>query len=395
MQHVCYGHRMKHVVVFRCALLPGSETFIKEQCLHLVRWRPMLLGLERASGCLPLHDIPHQITHTNHPPLLQRICRWLGCGRGLLPSDALPLAKGHQPDLVHAHFGPDGVMAAQLAQDLGVPLLITLHGYDVFVSEAHWQGGSRGRYMADYPAQIRKLASKPWVHLVAVSQAVKQQAVHQYGIAENKISVAYIGIDTQKFTPSEIPMPSRGLTICFVGRLVPKKGLHVLVEAVARAARSVPNIRLRVIGDGPERAALTRLAAELNCPVDFLGHQPPESVANLLSESRLFCLPSVTAPSGDAEGFGLVILEAQSCGVPVLTSARGGATEGILEGQTGFSFAEGDVETLTARIVELIDDAPRLEAMGLRARAFVQSHFDIRDCTPRLEAIYDHMTSAT
>jgi len=112
-----------------------------------------------------------------------------------------------------------------------------------------------------------------------------------------------------------------------------------------------------------------------------------------LNEARVLCLPSLTAANGDAEGLGMVLLEAQACGVPVVTSARGGASEGIIDGVTGFSFAENDVEELSERLYAVLADDVRALAMSHAARQFVLEAFDIRKCTQQLEDLYEEVTA--
>jgi glycosyltransferase involved in cell wall biosynthesis len=88
----------------------------------------------------------------------------------------------------------------------------------------------------------------------------------------------------------------------------------------------------------------------------------------------------------------MVLLEAQACGVPVVTSARGGAEEGVIDGKTGFAFAERDVDTLSDRLTRVLTDDDLALSMSEEARAFVRQRFDIRRCTRSLEQLYDEIT---
>jgi len=104
----------------------------------------------------------------------------------------------------------------------------------------------------------------------------------------------------------------------------------------------------------------------------------------------VFCLPSITASNGDAEGLGIVLLEAQAAGVPAVTSARGGAQEGIVHGSTGFAHAEKDVAALRDGLATLLADDELASRFGEEGRRNVVENMDIRDCMARLEAIYEH-----
>jgi colanic acid/amylovoran biosynthesis glycosyltransferase len=155
--------------------------------------------------------------------------------------------------------------------------------------------------------------------------------------------------------------------------------------------RHVTGAELRIVGDGPFRAELEQLSRALGGETRFCGALTPDQVRDELNRTRIFCLPSIHAANGDAEGFGLVLLEAQAAGVPVVSSAFGGAQEGILHGQSGYCFAEGDGETLAKHLVELLADPARAAAMGLAARRFVTAAFDIEKCTASLERHYNQI----
>jgi glycosyltransferase involved in cell wall biosynthesis len=151
----------------------------------------------------------------------------------------------------------------------------------------------------------------------------------------------------------------------------------------------VPNAELVIAGDGPLRAGSEQLATRLGLHVTFAGELSADQVREQLTQARVLCLPSVEAANGDAEGFGLVLLEAQACGVPVVSSARGGAGEGLVEGMTGFRVDERDVGGLADRLTRVLADDAALAGMSTRAVDFTRRHFDIERCTAILEDTYD------
>jgi glycosyltransferase involved in cell wall biosynthesis len=185
---------------------------------------------------------------------------------------------------------------------------------------------------------------------------------------------------------------ARRRRILFIGRFVEKKGGEYLLRAYARLRNRVPDAELTMVGDGPLQKKLEQLAGELQIPVRFPGALGAVQVKREIDEARVLCLPSVTAGNGDAEGFGMVLLEAQACGVPVVTSARGGAEEGVIDGKTGFAFAERDVDTLSERLTRVLTDDDLALSMSEEARPFVKQRFDIRRCTRSLEQLYDEIT---
>lgn len=379
---------MKRVVVFREDLLPISQTFIKEQVVALRRWAPLLTGLRFVDGldlrdlncCLLSGWLPRRVARKLVPALRELELVPVGMRRQL---------RDLAPALLHVHFATDLVAFWPLLKSVQAPILVTLHGYDINIYEEFWH--SQGYAGRRYPARLREIARDPRVHFIAVSKAIQARAI-EYGIPSEKIWVRYIGVDVARFTPADLPISQRKRKILFVGRMVEKKGARVLIRAFAQVRSRLSDAELIMVGEGPDLAAAKQLAIDLNVPVNFEGKRPSDVVLTLLSEARVLCLPSLTATNGDAEGLGIALLEAQACGVPVVTSARGGATEGIIDGVTGFAFAEGDVDELSARLCAVLEDDDRALAMSHAARQFAVQTFDIRKCTHQLEDLYEEVT---
>ncbi|MET4481494.1 glycosyltransferase [Bradyrhizobium sp. F1.13.3] len=379
----------KTVLVYRNELLPISETFIKEQMLALHYWRPVLVG-RRLLNQLPLDDIDVRIVGLRHSTTATNVVSKLRRALGVVPSKVIEELKSENPLLVHAHFGIDALDAWPIARALKVPMLVTLHGYDINTHRAWWEAGHGGIRMRFYPRRLLRLARRPHVSFVAVSQALRRRAIG-FGIPAEKIAVSYIGIDIRKFRTGDVPIAQRALRVLFIGRLVEKKGCEFLISAMSRVQKELPAAQLTVVGDGPLRQDLEQMARTLNVRISFLGAQSSADVKRELDASRVMCLPSVTARNGDAEGFGQVLLEAQASGVPVVTSAFGGADEGIREGVTGFSFAERDVERLAQTLTKLLTNDELLTQMAHEGPSFVASKFDVIERTKKLEILYGQL----
>ncbi len=310
----------------------------------------------------------------------------------------LRLALGNAPDvsslanekadLLHAHFGLDGIEAAPIARALRIPLIITLHGFDINIHPHWWHAGKGGWLMRRYPERLLRLAHRENVHFIAVSEAIKQRAI-AWGIPEAKLTVKYIGVDRSKFGPGSVPVSKRARRVLFVGRLVEKKGCEYLMRAMQIVGRAVADAELTVVGDGPLRAALESLATALGVKATFKGFRSSTEVRQELDAARVFCLPSITAENGDAEGLAIVLLEAQASGVPVITSRFTGTHEGVAHGQTGFAFPERDVDDLAAKLTQVLLDNELADAMSAAGPAFVAEKFDIGTCTRDLELLYD------
>jgi glycosyltransferase involved in cell wall biosynthesis len=299
-------------------------------------------------------------------------------------------AKG--ASLIHAHFGTDALDAWPLARTLNLPMLVTLHGYDINIYREWWEAGNAGIGMRSYPRRLLQLAKQPHVGFIAVSEAVRRRAI-EFGIPDEKIVVRYIGINSTKFTPGAVPITQRAPRVLFVGRLVEKKGCRYLIEAMAEVQIAVPAARLIVVGDGPLREDLEQLAQKRGIQADFRGALSNVEVKSELDAARVFCLPSVTAASGDAEGLPISILEAQASGVPVVTSARGGVGEAVRDGVTGFVFPEHDVSALVSKLTTILTHDAVANEMAIACARFIAKSFDIGLLTTQLETSYDEAAS--
>lgn len=361
--------------VFRAPIFNASETFVRAQAAGLQRYRPLVVGLEdkgnvpeALAGRIMLADGPLQ-------SLQVRLGSWGALGVQV---------ETARPVLIHAHFGTDGLIALPLARKLGVPLVTSLRGHEVNRRGLLLSGRlSWMRY-----AVGRKRLMREGDLFLTVSAALRERALAQ-GFPGDRTHVHYNGVDLNRFSPAR---DDDGETILHVGRLVEKKGTALLV----RALTTVPSGTLTIIGEGPMRASLERLALQLGIDerVRFLGAQPPEIVAQWMRRAALLAVPSLTARDGDAEGLPNVAVEAAASGLPVVGSDHAGIPEAVIDGQTGFIIAEGEVEPLATRITELLGDVDLRRRMGAAGRAQAEIRFDFARQMQLLEKRYDEVTSS-
>ncbi len=384
---------IKKVLIYKADLLHLSETFIREQVLAYAQWTALLVGMRRVPG-LPLEGLDiHLLGHGGEQSAIAAAYERVLKRFNLPHPHFVRQLQSAGAALAHIHFGTEAVEFWPIARRLGLPVIVTLHGYDITVHKEIWECGAAGASKARYPHRLIAMARSPHTYFIAVSKAIRQCAI-DFGIPAERIFVHYIGIDCALFKPGGLPVAQRRRRILYVGRLVEKKGVGVLIEAYARVFDKVADAELVIVGDGPLRQQLEALACRLAVPAVFAGSMGSEAVKQQLDAARVFCLPSITAENGDAEGFGLVLLEAQACGVPVVTSARGGAHEGIIDGVTGLAFAEKDIAVLTQQLITLLTDDDCISRMSQAGPCFVAKNFDVRDCTRSLEGLYDDVVRA-
>lgn len=375
---------MNEVVVFRHQLFKVSEPFITQQAEQYKNYTPLYLGRDRygeapvESSSLALSDSPEQ----------NRAGRrmWQVLTRD--PHPYLKLIGSRRPALVHAHFGVEAVYALPLAHKLRVPLVTTFHGFDATLSSKSLLT-SRSPSWINYALLRGQLARKGDVFL-CVSEFIRQRVI-ELGFPAERTYVHHIGIDTESISPRE--KKDEKPLVLHVARLVEKKGTEYLIRAFSKIAHVFPEAELIIIGDGPLRMPLEALVRSLNIQrqVHFKGASSHADVMMTMRNAAMLALPSVTANSGDAEGLGMVLIEAAAFGVPVIGTQHGGIPEAIIDSQTGFIVAERDIDSLAEKIYILLADQEQRFIMGDKARAFCESHFDIRRQTQKLEAIYDQV----
>lgn len=377
------------VLVYKPDLLPYSETFIKEQMLAYRCWQGVLVGHRRVPGGLPLDGLDVRLL-LNDPPgrieeLRWRLRRWLG----LVSRAEVRRLAAENAQLFHAHFGTVAVDIWPLVRALGLPMVVTLHGFDINIHRAWWETGQGGLRRRSYPRKLLALAHEPRVHFIAVSEDIRRRAI-AYGIPVEKVTVCYIGVDTERFKPGGLPITERPRRVLFVGRLVENKGCTYLIEAFAKVVQQMLDAELVIVGDGPLRAQLEMQAqGVLGGQIKFLGALSSKQVKQQMDQARVLCLPSVTKENGESEGFGLVLLEAQASGVPVVTSSVGAENVGLLDGETGFYFREADIETLVEQVFFLLKDDSLAKRASARSRIFAKGKFNIRRCVSQLENNYE------
>jgi glycosyltransferase involved in cell wall biosynthesis len=273
----------------------------------------------------------------------------------------------------------------QLAQELGVPLVTALHGYDVTMSDQAMAATRLGREYLKGRSTLQRTGAL----FLTCSSYVRERGI-QMGYPADRTIVHSIGVDVERFKPPPA-LRQRDKSVLFVGRLVEKKGCRSLIEAMVEVQRRCPAAELVVIGGGPLRADYESHAASLGVHCRFLGIQPTTVVREWMARSAIFCVPSVVAASGDAEGFGMVFIEAQAMGLPVVSTFSGGIPEAVIHGQTGLLVSEHDPQALTEAILQLIEDEQLWQRYSLAGRRNVVSHFNLAQQTNRLESVFEQL----
>jgi colanic acid/amylovoran biosynthesis glycosyltransferase len=370
---------MRTALIFRERLLAPSETFIVEQARALQRYRPILTGLRRTTPSLD-HTLP-QILFSDGSGSRSKVAAHLYRKLPIGPK-FFQMLRAAEPSLIHAHFAIDAIQALPIAARLNLPLIVSLHGFDVTSTPDALRKSSSGRHFLLHREKLFRDASL----FLCVSDFIREAALRS-GFPKHKLRVHYTGIDCSRFHPTE--MERDPALILFVGRLVEKKGCEHLLRAMEIVQRYDSTAHAEIIGDGPLRPELEALAVRLALRVQFRGVQNSAEVQRSMARARILCNPSVTAASGDKEGFGMVFAEAQAMGTPVVSFAHAAIPEAVMHGSTGLLSKEGDVASLADCILAFLRNDCMWATTSKRAAEFVRHHFDLMKQTQILENIYD------
>jgi teichuronic acid biosynthesis glycosyltransferase TuaC len=278
-------------------------------------------------------------------------------------------AAGRDFDLIHAHNAVPAADAALRAR-LRAPLVVSVHGGDVLWTVDRVPSGGAAVARAFERASL----------VMANSAGIAERA-RALGAAETE--VVHLGTDI----PAETPPRATAPTLVTVGHLVARKR-HV---DVLRALPRLPaDIRYLIIGDGPERPALERLAAELgvSARVEFAGQLDPAAALHRARAGWLFVMPSTE------EAFGVAYIEAMAAGIPAIGAATEPGPKEIAAAGAGMELVPPrDPEALAERISALLSDEDRLAALSAAARATVESHFTWERCGEQTLAAYEAAAS--
>ncbi len=289
---------------------------------------------------------------------------------------------GERFDVAHCQFGVNGLIGAYL-KDCGFAgrLVVTFHGSDINTYPK--------RHGLDVYAWMYRRAD-----LITANTSFTKGKIAANGCPESLIRVLpvgfvaaeYAGVDRSSVQP---------LSILTVGRLEEKKGHRYLIEAVSLLKKRLPGVKYLIAGGGSLSGELRDMARDrgVDDACEFLGVCSSKEVMGLYGSAAVFCLPSVTASSGDMEGQGLVLQEAQACGVPVVSTLHNGIPDGVLDGISGFLVPEKDPVALAEKIYDILTDIELRDRMGGAGREFALKKYDIAVITAELMGFYREITA--
>lgn len=301
---------------------------------------------------------------------------------------SIRLGGAEPPDVVHVHWPAPHAWFGSLARAAS--------------------GGRTAVLSSFYSVEIRWIERRmPWAvpllrwsietsdAVTAISSATAA-AVGRYTRREVRVIPFSAAVSEDASGPAAAPAAwaegsvDGAIRLLFVGRLVERKGVHILLRALARVRERV-KATLTVIGEGPESAALRAEAVRVGVDgsVRFAGRVTEEELSRAYRTSDIFVLPAVVDAKGDTEGLGVVLLEALEFGLPVVASDSGGIPDIVRHGETGLLVPPGDAAALAAAIVETVDDPAESAARTRRGRDHARRRFALAGVVDRLVEQYE------
>ena len=343
--------------------------------IHTQRWANGLVGAGVQLTCVSQHDFLTGGWDDRVDRVRLRISG--RAGYLLNGSEVKRLFDARGCDLLNAHYATGYGVLASLA---GVrPRLLSVWGSDVYdfprVSPLH-------------RALLRRvLASADGLASTSVAMAGQTELV--LGSARRTIAITPFGVDLDAFVPrAQGGDPAAPLVVGTVKTLAAKYGIDTLLRAFAHLAprHDGRELRLRIVGDGPDRALLQALAARLGIAgrCEFVGAVAHADVPAQLRSFDVF----VAASRLDSESFGVAVIEASACALPVVVTRVGGLPEVVSEGETGLVVEREDEAALARAIQRLIGDAALRERLGRNGRAWVRQRYEWSACIDRMVRAY-------
>jgi N-acetyl-alpha-D-glucosaminyl L-malate synthase BshA len=296
-----------------------------------------------------------------------------------LASTMVDVILNHNLDLLHVHYAIPHASAAYMAKQIllktgrNIPVITTLHGTDITLV---------GRDKTYEPVVTFSINESDAI--TAVSQNLKDETYRSFAITKD-IEVIENFVDNSRYKKPidafrKVIAPDDEKILIHASNFRKIKRVDDVIKIFAKVHEKIPS-KLLLVGDGPERRNMEDFARQLQVQDDvrFLGKQ--EQIEEILLVSDLFLLPS------DYESFGLAAMEAMAANVPVISSDAGGLPEININGETGYTAAVGDVETMSACAINLLSHEELLAQFRKNAKAQALK-FDLHNIVPRYEKLY-------
>lgn len=369
---------MKKIAFALKRYLNLTETFIYAQLKSLSSFEAVVLADEVRN----LEKFPHPkvFSISDLPPLGQLIEKITDPFGGFKYFKKVIKEEG--VSLIHAHFGWEGIFMLPLKRRLGLPLVTSFYGIDVYKMTRN----------PIYAAQQRKLFKEGDL-FIACSEQMRKDLVGM-GCPEEKSRTYYLGVDLSKLKYKRRSVNAgEPLQVLMCGRFIEKKGFIYGLRAFHQVLGEHGSIKLKIIGSGPKEEEIKEYIKKhsLENSVSLLGNRTYNEYIDELYRSHVMMSPSITAGSGDQEGLPMVLIEAQATGMPVIATNYAGIPELIDDGVNGYLAREKSIDDLAGALNKMLDHPELVEKFGGAGRSRVEERFDLLKQVRKLESKYKEL----
>jgi len=391
----------------------GTAPFVKDICEHLAKLGhpvevvaphdPAVIAQPQAALPIQVHRFryiwPENLHIMGHARSMDNDMRLRPLAYLLLPFflfsaflKLMQVTRRQNSQVIHAHWVlPNGLVAAWVAALRGIPLVLSLHGSDMFIAQRNALFRTLARWV------FRRAAG------VTTCSPELRNAALGLGAPGNSLLLVY-GVDPAEHRP-ELRHPSKRralqhreeeILIAGLGRFVSKKGFGCLIAAMPQVVQECPQAHLILGGDGVLRKELEDLAKRLGVSghITFKGNIPLDEVPGFLANVDIFVLPSVRDPKGNVDGLPTALLEAMSSAAAVVASDIGGVSLVVEPGVNGLLVPPGDAHALATTILDLVRDESRRLALGQAARNSILEQFNLDNAAARMIAYMESISTS-
>lgn len=294
-----------------------------------------------------------------------------------------------QNDIETIHCGrclPEGVVGYLFKMTKGLPYVCFVHGEDV-------EAASTSRELS----WIVRKSLREAKYLVCNSHNTAKILTGNWNVPTEKVQVIHPGVDVNYFVPADANTDIRATlgwmdrpVVLTVGRLQKRKGHDMMIKALAEIKRSIPNVLYVIIGDGELRLVLEEMVHKLGLDenVMFMAEVSDELMLQCYQQCDLFILPNRTVGK-DIEGFGMVLVEAQACGKPVIAGDSGGTMETMQVGESGYIVDCTSTVAISEKVVQLLNNKVLIKQMGKKGIEYVNAKLDWTSLSKQAKKLFD------
>lgn len=379
----------------------GSGRYFWELVRRMPRSRIAVLGADQPGA--RAFDDTHRVNMTRGPMTFRDtgVFSWAGwCDYCRLARQVRELAAREKVDVLWCgRCVPEGWVAWMVQRRTGLPYIVSAHGEEVTLPDP---GATAGVMVSRAHRWMARRVFAGATAVVTNSENTRRIVRDSWHVPDARIHPLTPGIDTDTFRPAApCPEARRALgwgdrpVVLTVGRLHARKGHELLIDALVKVKDRVPNLLYAIVGEGPEREKLVAQVADrgLAGHVKFHGETDHALVLKAYQQCDLFVLPNRQV-GAEIEGFGMVLLEAQACGKPVIAGTSGGTAETLRPYETGFLVDCTSVGALSGAVGLLLTSPGVRARMGEAARDWVMRQFDWQSQADRFGRLVSHLAAS-